>query len=69
MLRDAIRSVKQAVGGEGISALKKKIVALNTVRERRPPLSPGLRAELVEAFRDEVALLSRLLNRDLSHWT
>jgi hypothetical protein len=44
-------------------------VALNTVRERRPPLSPALRAELVEAFRDEVALLSRLLNRDLSHWT
>jgi hypothetical protein len=68
-LRDAIRSLKRAVGGEGISALKKKIVALNTVRERRPPLSPALRAELVEAFRDEVALLSRLLNRDLSHWT
>jgi hypothetical protein len=69
VLRDAIRSLKRAVGGEGISALKKKIVALNTVRERRPPLSPALRAELVEAFRDEVALLSRLLNRDLSHWT
>lgn len=67
-LRDAIRNLKQAVGAEGISAVKKKIVDLNTVKERRRPLSPEFRAELVETFRDEVALLSRLLNRDLSHW-
>ena len=38
------------------------------VKERRPPLSPEFRAELVEAFRNEVALLGRLLERDLSHW-
>ncbi|MBA2458072.1 MAG: sulfotransferase domain-containing protein [Gemmatimonadales bacterium] len=68
-LRQAFRGLKQAVGAEGISAVKKKVVALNTVREHRPPLSSELRAELVETFRDEVALLSRLLNRDLSHWT
>jgi hypothetical protein len=68
VLRDAIRSLKQAVGEERISAAKKKMVALNTVREQRPPLSPEFRAELVAAFRDEVALLSRLVNRDLSHW-
>lgn len=67
-LRNAVRGLKQAVGGEGISAVKKKMVDLNTVKARRPPLSPELRAELVAAFRDEVALLSRLLNRDLSHW-
>jgi hypothetical protein len=68
-LRDAVRSLKRAVGGETISAAKKRLVALNTVRERRPPLTPELRAELVAAFRDEVALLGRLMNRDLSHWT
>ena len=68
-LRAAIRSLKQTVGTEGISTLKKKIVAMNTVRERRPPLPPALRAELVETFREEVALLSRILSRDLSHWT
>ena len=67
-LRTAIRSIKRVVGAEGISATKKRIVALNTVKEHRPPLSPALRAELVETFRGEVALLSRLLNRDLSHW-
>jgi hypothetical protein len=43
-------------------------VALNTVRERRPPLAPELRAELAAAFREEVALLGRLMQRDLSHW-
>lgn len=67
-LRNAFRSLKRAVGGEAISSVKKKIVALNTVRERRPPLSPELRAELVASFRDEVGLLSRILDRDLSHW-
>jgi len=68
VLRDAFRTFKHAVGEEKLGAVKKKIVALNTVRESRPPLAPQLRAELVEVFRDEVRLLSRLLDRDLSHW-
>jgi hypothetical protein len=67
-LRSAIRGLKQVVGGESISAAKSKLVKLNTVKERRAPLSPAFRAELVEAFREEVALLSRLLDRDLGHW-
>jgi hypothetical protein len=67
-LRSALRGVKQAIGEEGISAVKRKVLALNTVQERRPALTPELRAELVQTFRDEVHLLSRLLNRDLSHW-
>lgn len=66
-LRNVFRSLKGAVGEE-VGTIKEKIVALNTIRGSRPPLSPQLRAELVETFRDEVALLSRLLNRDLSHW-
>jgi hypothetical protein len=69
VLRDAIRGLKQAVGSGHISAVKKKMVDLNTIRERRQPLSPEFRAELVEEFREEVATLSRLMNRDLSHWT
>jgi hypothetical protein len=69
VLRGVVRSLKQAGGAEEIAELRKKIVELNTIKERRPPLSPALRAELVETFRQEVALLSRLLQRDLSHWT
>jgi len=68
MLRTAVRRLKQAVGGSGISAVASKLVELNTVREPRAPLSPELRRELVETFREEVLLLSRLLDRDLSHW-
>jgi hypothetical protein len=68
-LRDAVRGLKRAVGAEGITAVQQKIVDFNTVKARRAPLTPELRAELVEAFRDEVALLSRQLNRDLSHWS
>lgn len=68
VLRDAVRGLKQAMGDQGISAVKKRLVDLNTVKEGRSPLSPEFRAELVETFRAEVALLSRLLNRDLSHW-
>jgi hypothetical protein len=69
VLKSTVRSLKQAVGEEEIAGLQKKIVELNTVKERRPPLSAEFRAELVNTFRDEVSLLSRLMNRDLSHWS
>jgi sulfotransferase family protein len=68
ILRQVYLNIKQALGPEGMNAIKRKVVELNTVKERRQPLSPEFRAELVETFREEVALLSRLLNRDLSHW-
>jgi hypothetical protein len=68
LLHRVFRRMKQLPGAEGLVTAKKKIVALNTVRERRAPLSPAFRAELVETFRGEVALLSQILDRDLSHW-
>lgn len=67
-LRSAFRGLKRAVGGDSIGAVTRRLVALNTVKEGRQPLSPAFRAELVNAFRDEVAHLGRLLGRDLSHW-
>ena len=44
VLKSTVRSLKQAVGDEEIAGLQKKIVELNTVRERRPPLSAQFRA-------------------------
>lgn len=67
-LRKAFRELKETMGGRALTAVKNTIMDLNTVRTRRPPLSPALRAELADTFRNEVALLSRQLNRDLSHW-
>jgi hypothetical protein len=68
VVRQAVRRFKGTAAGKQLVGLKERIIDLNTVRERRPPLSPGFRAELVETFHDEVALLSRILGRDLSHW-
>lgn len=67
-LRRGVRRLKQLVGSERVGGLKSEIVRMNTVKERRQALSPALRAEMVETFRDEVRLLGELLDRDLSHW-
>jgi hypothetical protein len=41
---------------------------LNQRPGERPPLGDSLRAEMIVAFEDDIALLGRLLNRDLRHW-
>jgi hypothetical protein len=68
VLHHVFRGLKQVAGARTLTGLKERIVSLNTVRDRRPPLSPAFRAELVEEFREEVAILAGILNRDLSHW-
>lgn len=40
----------------------------NSQKTGRSELSPDFAAELAEAFRDDVQLLSSILQRDLSHW-
>ena len=42
-----------------------KVVA---VRKKRRPLAPEFRAELTDVFRDDVAKLAELIQRDLSAW-
>jgi hypothetical protein len=68
VLREAYREVKARVGPKRLDAIRQGVIERITVKERRDPLSPAFRAELVDVFRGEVALLSRLLGRDLSHW-
>jgi hypothetical protein len=69
VVRNTYRSIKRTVGGARMDALKSAIVRRNTVREHRAPLSPAFRAELTQEFRDEIALLGKLMGRDLSHWS
>jgi hypothetical protein len=68
LLHHTVRGLKRAVGRGPIEAVKRGLVARNTIAERRRPLSPAFRSELVEEFRGEVMLLGRHLGRDLSHW-
>lgn len=48
--------------------LEKRIRTWNRLPDERAPLSPELREELRAHFAPDVALLGRLLGRDLSHW-
>jgi hypothetical protein len=68
VLREAYREVKSRVGRKRLDAIRQGVIERLTVKERREPLSPAFRAELVEEFRDEVALLGRVMGRDLGHW-
>jgi hypothetical protein len=48
--------------------LRKKIKRYNTVPAERHTLDAEMREKLATAFAPEVAKLSALINRDLSHW-
>ncbi len=52
-------------GGWGLG---KRILRVNTKVVAKEPLRPAFRRELQEYFRDDVMLLSELIDRDLSHW-
>lgn len=45
--------------------VRSRLVAMNVVREKRPPVSPAAAAFLRDAYRDDVARLGTLLGRDL----
>jgi len=48
--------------------LSSRLSAANIIEGRRPILSPDTRGKLQAYFASDVALLGRLLNRDLGHW-
>jgi hypothetical protein len=49
-------------------ALRHWILGVTSQPVQRPALSDALRREMVAAFADDVQLLGKLINRDLSHW-
>jgi hypothetical protein len=52
-----------------VMAIRTKIIHWNRIMPAaRPQVSDRVRNEMRDMYRDDVALLSRLLRRDLSHW-
>jgi CHAD domain-containing protein len=52
-----------------LKSLRKRVKKFNKVPEDRQDLSDEMRATLRRYFAADVAKLSGLLNRDLTHWT
>jgi hypothetical protein len=51
-----------------IFRIRKRLLEWNKVPARREPLDPAIRQQIIDSLRDEVILLSRVIDRDLSHW-
>lgn len=62
------RGAKWLAHRMGIRDVRGRLTEPNLKRVPKPDLRPEFREELVECFRPQVDLLSRLLDRDLSHW-
>ncbi|MFN2383981.1 MAG: sulfotransferase domain-containing protein [Gemmatimonadota bacterium] len=63
-----LASVTGLALGRSWAEAKRRLRRVNTARVRRPPLEPGLRAAMADAFRADVEALSELLDRDLRGW-
>lgn len=67
LLVETSDKVKDVLGVQSFGVIR-TLRNINKKEFKRPPLDPKFRALLVQEFADEVTKLSRLLNRDLSHW-
>ena len=68
MLEPVIGPIRRRIAASsgGLKELLRKAVTENRARSR---LSAEFEAEVRDAFRDDITEISRLLGRDLSHWT
>ena len=48
--------------------LRKRLLEWNKVPVKREPLDPAVRQQIIDRLRDDVILLSKVIDRDLSHW-
>ena len=51
-----------------IFAVRKRLLRWNSIPAKRQPLDPALRSQIIDRLRDDVVLLSKTIDRDLSHW-
>lgn len=59
---------KQSPALSAIFRVRKKLLDWNKVPAKRQPLDPGVRQQIIDRLRDDVILLSKTIDRDLSHW-
>lgn len=57
--------------GKAIAAvfrIRKRLLDWNKVPAKREELDPTVRAQIIDRLHDDVILLAKTINRDLSHW-
>ena len=64
---------KKLDAGEGraiaaVFKVRKRLLDWNKVPAKREPLDPQVRRQIIDRLRDDVILLSKVIDRDLSHW-
>lgn len=64
-----IGPLKRKLGIPPSMSITRWLKQLNTKQDKRETLSTSFIEELKQYFREDIALLSELLDRDLTHWT
>ena len=59
---------KESRAIDAIFRVRKRLLAWNKVPAKRRPLDDRVRQEIIDRLRGEIILLSRVIDRDLSHW-
>ena len=67
-MREKKVGTSESRGLAAIFRVRKHLLEWNKVEARRQPLDPGVRQQIIERLRDDVILLSKVIDRDLSHW-
>lgn len=59
---------KESPALAAIFRLRKRLLEWNKVPAKRRPLDPAVRQDIIDRLRGDVILLSKVIDRDLSHW-
>ena len=51
-----------------VFSVRKRLLQWNKIPVKRQPLDPAVRQQIIDRLRDDVILLSKTIDRDLSHW-
>jgi hypothetical protein len=66
--REKKLEAKESKAIAAIFRVRKRLLDWNKVPAKREPLDPALRARIIDRLRDDVVLLAKTIDRDLSHW-